>query len=241
MALPCCWSPACQSVASAGTRLAQLDEVVNRSPPRTGRRRALTMEMEIRTRDNAVKTGRVLMAGGDADAVKSLKDEMAANTQVEQRGAGAARKAAGLDRKTGAARGGCGSARTLRASRARKVTELAADPKTQAEALNLFRTETAGLLEQYLDAVPQARPSSQRADFEQAGRDSDATYRERAQYDLAASLAALIARNRCSRSRWRAASSRPLGNAVAVAEAIKRRPSRQSDRRRRRGRNRPSC
>ena len=40
------------------------------------------MEMEIRTRDNAFKTGRVLMAGNDTEAVKVLKEEMAANTQL---------------------------------------------------------------------------------------------------------------------------------------------------------------
>ena len=57
------------------------------------------MEMEIRTRDNAFKTGRVLMAGNDTEAVKVLKDEMAANTQLEHRGAGAAREAAPSRRK----------------------------------------------------------------------------------------------------------------------------------------------
>ena len=44
-------------------RLAQLDKVVNRITTENWEKARLTMEMEIRTRDNAFKTGRVLMAG----------------------------------------------------------------------------------------------------------------------------------------------------------------------------------
>jgi two-component system chemotaxis sensor kinase CheA len=74
---------ACLSVGGIGWyRLAQLDKVVNRITTENWEKARLTMEMEIRTRDNAFKTGRVLMAGDDMDAVKSLKDEMAANTQL---------------------------------------------------------------------------------------------------------------------------------------------------------------
>jgi hypothetical protein len=60
-----------------------------------------------------------------------------------------------------------------------KVTRLAADTKTQAEALNLFRTETAGFLEQYMTPFRKLT-ELERADFEQASRDSDATYLARA-------------------------------------------------------------
>ena len=74
---------ACLSVGGIGWyRLAQLDEVVNRITTENWEKARLTMEMEIRTRDNAFKTGRVLMAGNDTDAVKLLKDEMAANTEL---------------------------------------------------------------------------------------------------------------------------------------------------------------
>src|SRR5207344_145555 len=73
---------ACLSVGGIGWyRLAQLDKVVNRITTGNWEKARLTMEMEIRTRDNAFKTGRVLMAGNDTDAVKTLKDEMAANTR----------------------------------------------------------------------------------------------------------------------------------------------------------------
>ena len=45
------------------------------------------------------------------------------------------------------------------------MTKLAADTKTQAEALNLFRTETAGLLEQYMTPFRKLT-ELERADFD---------------------------------------------------------------------------
>ena len=74
---------ACLVVGGIGwVRLAQLDKVVNRITTENWEKARLTMEMEIRTRDNAFKTGRVLMAGNDTEAVKILKEEMAANTKL---------------------------------------------------------------------------------------------------------------------------------------------------------------
>src|SRR5690349_13898146 len=74
---------ACLVVGGIGwVRLAQLDKVVNRITTENWEKARLTMEMEIRTRDNAFKTGRVLMAGNDTEAVKVLKEEMAANTKL---------------------------------------------------------------------------------------------------------------------------------------------------------------
>ncbi len=74
---------ACLVVGGIGwLRLAQLDKVVNRITTENWEKARLTMEMEIRTRDNAFKTGRVLMAGNDTEAVKVLKEEMAANTKL---------------------------------------------------------------------------------------------------------------------------------------------------------------
>ena len=72
------------------------------------------------------------------------------------------------------------------------MTKLAADPKTQAEALNLFRTETAGILEQYMTPFRKLT-DLERADFEKASRDSDATYASARNTIVAASVAALIA------------------------------------------------
>ena len=61
------------------------------------------------------------------------------------------------------------------------MTKLAADPKTQAEALNLFRTETAGLLEQYMTPFRKLT-ELERADFDTASPRQRRDLSERAQY-----------------------------------------------------------
>ena len=78
------------------------------------------MEMEIRTRDNAFKTGRVLMAGNDTDAVKVLKDEMAANTKLNSAALEQLEKLLVSPRSQGAARGGRAKRANATWSRARR-------------------------------------------------------------------------------------------------------------------------
>ena len=138
---------ACLSVGGIGWyHLAQLDEVVNRITTGNWEKARLTMEMEIRTRDNAFKTGRVLMAGNDAEAVKVLKDEMAANTRLNTAALEQLEKLL-VSPQDKALLAEAAEARERYVESRAQVTKLAADTKTQAEALNLFRTETAGLLE----------------------------------------------------------------------------------------------
>ena len=173
-------APAFRWAASCWYRLAQLDTVVNRITTENWEKARLTMEMEIRTRDNAFKTGRVLMAGDDIDAVKSLKDEMAANTKLNSAALEQLEKLL-VSPEAKALLAEAAEARERYVESRAKVIKLAADTKTQAEALNLFRTETAGLLEQYMTPFRKLT-ELERADFEQASRDSDATYCERAQY-----------------------------------------------------------
>ena len=106
---------ACLSVGGIGWyRLAQLDEVVNRITTENWEKARLTMEMEIRTRDNAFKTGRVLMAGNDTDAVKVLKDEMAANTKLNSAALEQLEKLVVAPEAKTLLAGGGGRARTLR-------------------------------------------------------------------------------------------------------------------------------
>ena len=62
-----------------------------------------------------------------------------------------------------------------------QVIRLAADTKTQAEALNLFRTETAGLLEQYMTPFRKLT-DLERADFEQGQPRKRCNLSARAQY-----------------------------------------------------------
>jgi len=210
---------ACLSVGGIGWyRLAQLDRVVTRITTENWEKARLTMEMEIRTRDNAFKTGRVLMAGDDMDAVKLLKDEMAANTELNSAALKQLEKLL-VSPEASALLTDAAEARERYVESRAKVTRLAADTKTQAEALNLFRTETAGLLEQYMTPFRKLT-ELERADFEQASRDSDATYLSARNTIVAASLAALIAGILLAITLARSI-TRPLGNAVAVARAVR--------------------
>jgi methyl-accepting chemotaxis protein len=210
---------ACLSVGGIGWyRLAQLDEVVNRITTENWEKARLTMEMEIRTRDNAFKTGRVLMAGNDTDAVKVLEEEMAANTALNTAALEKLEKLiVAAEPKLLLAEAADARERYVE-SRAR-VTKLAADPATQAAALNLFRTETAGILEQYVTPFRKLT-ELERADFETASRNSDATYLSARRAIIGASVATLIAGILLAITLARSI-TRPLGNAVAVARAVK--------------------
>jgi methyl-accepting chemotaxis protein len=210
---------ACLVIGGIGwLRLSQLDEVVNRITTENWEKARLTMEMEIRTRDNAFKTGRVLMAGDDTEAVKVLKEEMAANTKLNTAAMEQLEKlVVAAEAKMLLAEAADARERYVE-SRAR-VTKLAADPKTQAEALSLFRTETAGLLEQYMTPFRKLT-ERERADFEKASHDSDATYVSARNTIVAASVAALIAGILLAITLARSITG-PLRNAVAVAKAVK--------------------
>jgi methyl-accepting chemotaxis protein len=210
---------ACLSVGGIGWyRLAQLDEVVNRITTANWEKARLTMEMEIRTRDNAFKTGRVLMAGNDTEAVKLLKEEMAANTKLNTAALEQLEKLL-VESEARMLLAEAADARDRYVESRARVTKLAADPKTQAQALNLFRTETAGILEQYMTPFRKLT-ERERADFEKASRDSDATYLGARNAILAASIAALIAGILLAITLARSI-TRPLKNAVAVAKAVK--------------------
>jgi methyl-accepting chemotaxis protein len=210
---------ACLVIGGIGwLRLSQLDAVVDRITTDNWEKARLTMEMEIRTRDNAFKTGRVLMAGSDTDAIEVLKEEMAENSRLNSAALEQLEKLVTSAEAKSLLAEAAGARERYVESRAR-VTRLAADPRTQAEALNLFRTETAGILEQYMTPFRKLT-LRERADFEQASLDSDATYVGARNTIVAASVAALIAgivlAIRLARS-----ITGPLRNAVTVARAVK--------------------
>jgi methyl-accepting chemotaxis protein len=125
---------ACLVVGGIGwLRLSQLDAVVNRITTENWEKARLTMEMEIRTRDNAFKTGRVLMAGDDTAAVKVLKEEMAANTALNTAALEQLEKLVTSSEARSLLAEAAAARERYVESRAR-VTKLAADPKTQADA-----------------------------------------------------------------------------------------------------------
>src|ERR1043165_5276204 len=125
-------------------RLSQLEAVVNRMSTEDAEKARLTLDMQIRTLDNAGKAGRVLMAGDDVAAIEKLRAEIAANSEKNQ---------VDIDRLTQLVRRKEAKDLLAEAAEARlkyndsrnRVTELARSPKTRDEAMKTFRTETADL------------------------------------------------------------------------------------------------
>src|SRR5690349_10751963 len=199
-------------------RLSQLDDVVERTTTEDWQKARLTMEMEIRTRDNAAKALRVLMAGSDTTQIETLKAEMAENTKANDEALDQLQQLV----KAAEAKQYLADAAEAREkymeSRAR-VSELAKDPKTRDQALELYKNETAGLLEAYM-APFRKLTQFQQQKFEHSAEESAATYDSARNTIVMASLfaamlgivfAILLARSIL----------RPLKNAVEVAEAVK--------------------
>ena len=97
----------------------------------------LTMEMEARTRDNAFKSGRLLMADNDTDAQGRSRTKCQANTSFNSAALEQLEKLLVSPRKRTLLAEAAEARERYMASRA-EVTKLAADTKTQAEALDLY-------------------------------------------------------------------------------------------------------
>jgi methyl-accepting chemotaxis protein len=199
-------------------RLSQLDDIVMKTTTEDWEKARLTMEMEIRTRDNAAKALRVLLAGNDAAAIESLKAEMAENTRAN----GTALERLQQLVQSPDARAFLDEAAEARekytASRGR-VSELAKDPKTRDQALELYKSETSGLLEAYMR--PFARLTDyQQQRFEASAAESARTYDSARNTIVAASIAALVFGIVLAIFLARGI-VRPLRNAVQVADAVK--------------------
>jgi methyl-accepting chemotaxis protein len=204
--------------AFAWMRMSQLDDVVARITKEDWQKARLTMEMEIRTRDNAFKTARTMLAGTDGAMIDKLKAEMADNSE---------KNAADLKEleslvKAPEAKAYLAEAAAARekymASRAR-VTTLTKDPKTREQALQLFSTETSDLLDQYIAPFDKLK-EFQQVKFVSSGEESEHVYTSGRDLILGASgmavafgvlLAFLLARSIV----------RPLGTAVAIADSVK--------------------
>ena len=199
-------------------RLSQLDDVVERTTTEDWQKARLTMEMEIRTRDNAAKALRVLMAGSDSALIETLKAEIAENTSAN----GEALERLQQLVKAPEARQYLAEAAEVRekyTTSRNRVNELARDPRTREQALELYKSETSGLLEAYM-APFRKLTKFQQQKFEHSAEESAATYDSARNTIIGASivaamlgivLAILLARSIL----------RPLKTAVEVAEAVK--------------------
>ena len=199
-------------------RLSQLDTVVTRLTNEEWQSARLAMEMQIRTRDNAFKTATMLMAGDDLEAIGTLRTQMSRNSEANSAGLEQ------LDKLITAPEARALLAESARAreaymeSRAR-VTRLAAEPKTNAEALTLFRTETAALLDAYIKPFDQLKEMQQRS-FDARSAESHAAYAGARRTILVVGVGALVIGLLLAVVLTRGI-VRPLRNAVEIADAVK--------------------
>ena len=117
-------------------RLSQLHDAVSHLVSDDWEKARITMEMEIRTRDNAMKAARIMMLDNDVAGIDALKAQIAENSRAN---------GAGLEKLETLVREPEPKAYLAQAAEARekyvasraRVSELAKDPKTQREALAL--------------------------------------------------------------------------------------------------------
>jgi methyl-accepting chemotaxis protein len=199
-------------------RLSQLDAVVTRLTNEEWQSARLAMEMQIRTRDNAFKTATMLMAGDDLEAIGTLRTQMSRNSEANSAGLEQ------LDKLISAPEARALLAESARAreaymeSRAR-VTRLAAEPETNAEALTLFRTETSALLDAYIKPFDQLKEMQQQS-FDARSAESNAAYVGARRTIIVVGVGALVIGLLLAVVLTRSI-VRPLRNAVEIADAVK--------------------
>jgi methyl-accepting chemotaxis protein len=204
--------------ALSWVRLSQLDAIVEKMTTELWQKARLSMEMEIRTRDNSAKALRVLLAGDDAALVAALKSEMTENSKAND---------AALEKLTPlvvlpegkAYLAAAAASREAYISSRTKVSELAANPRTRGEALALYKSETAGLLEDYMVPFRKLTELQQRL-FDEAALESAANYAIARNTIIGSSLLALVFGLILAVILTRGI-VRPLDHALRTAEAIK--------------------
>jgi len=199
-------------------RLSQLDDIVMQMTTEYWQKARLTMEMEIRTRDNSAKALRVLLAGNDTDVIDTLKAEMAENSKANTEALEKLEQLVKLPQGKAYLAEAAANREAYMDSRAR-VNDLAKDPKTRDQALNLYKSETAALLEAYMAPFRKLTQFQQEL-FEASAKLSDDTYDKARNTLIGASslsmifgvvLAFMMARS----------ITRPLRHAVQIADAVK--------------------
>ena len=201
------------------TRLAHLDEVVNRLSTQDWETARAAMENQIRTRDNVGKSLRILLADGDAETITRIRAEMEENSKANSDGHEA-------PRATGHRQGGPGSARrdgdrTRRLQRAARTRcwTLAKDPKTRDAAMKAYNDEVMPLLEKYLEQFRTLKDQTQ-ARFAASADESRATYASARRTIISAGIAALVFGIALAILLARSI-VKPLRNAVQIADAVK--------------------
>ncbi|HUQ11079.1 MAG TPA: methyl-accepting chemotaxis protein [Steroidobacteraceae bacterium] len=199
-------------------RMSQMDQATDRIVEQEWEKARLSMEMQIRSRDNAAKAARMMLVGDNGDAVDKLKAEMTANTKANEQALAQLEKlvVAADDR---ALLEKAAAARTAYTQSRARVTELLKDPKTHDQALEIYATETSSAFEAYMEPFVELM-DRQKKDFIASGREGQAAYDAGRDTLIAANLAALTIGALLAFFLARSI-VRPLGRAVAVADAVK--------------------
>jgi methyl-accepting chemotaxis protein len=204
--------------AVAWLRMSQLDDVAQRLAGAEWDKARLTMQMQIRTRDNAFKAARMLLAGNDTASLDGLEAGMAENSRLNAADLEALETLVKADEARGLLVSAAAARDRYTASRSR-VAGLARDPKTRAEALHVYLTETSALLDEYAEPFGKLE-EFQQARFESTAQEAHHEYVSGRDTVIAAAgtalvvgvlLAFLLARGIV----------RPLRSAVEVADAVK--------------------
>src|SRR5689334_12777180 len=121
-------------------RMSQIDDSTDQIVEQEYEKVRLTMQMQIRSRDNASKAARMLLAGGDQQAIDTLKAEMSENSKLNEADLAALDELVTAEDDQALLTQAAAAREKYNASRAH-VVELAKEPKTHAQALETYRTE----------------------------------------------------------------------------------------------------
>ncbi len=199
-------------------RMSQIDHATDRIVETEWEKARLSMEMQIRSRDNAAKAARMMLVGHDVEAVDKLKAEMSANTKANEAALEKLDKLV-VEPEDRALLEKAAAARTAYTQSRARVAELLKDPQTRDEALGLFATETSTAFEAYMAPFVELM-DRQKQDFVDAGREGQAAYDSGRNTLIAANLVALLLGVILAFFLARSI-VRPLRQAVDVADAVK--------------------
>ena len=198
-------------------RMSQLDDATDRLVGLEWDKARLSMEMQIRSRDNASKALRVLLADGDKAVVDQLKTEMSVNSKANEE---ALQELTALidNAEDKALLEQAAVARVKYQESRARVAELSKDPKTHQQAHDLFTSETVALFEDYQAPFIKLM-KRQEEQFVQAGAEGQAAYDAGRNALITANTAALIIGILLAITLSRSI-VRPLRQAVDVAGAV---------------------
>jgi methyl-accepting chemotaxis protein len=200
------------------SRMAHLDAVVNRMSTQDWEKARITMEMEMRTRDNAAKSLRILLANGDVEVINRIRAEMEENS--EQNGEGIRQLEELVKDADGEALlGEAAQNREQYNARRGEVMEMARDPKTREQAMKAYNAEVVPLLESYVEPFRKLKMQQQES-FEKSVAESRASYENARNTIITAGIASLMFGIALAILLARSI-VKPLRAAVQIADAVK--------------------